>query len=60
MKFLEFHFRITKHHENLIIPQQNQKKNETPRIPCRNHENHENLIIRHQNQENHEIPKVPC
>ena len=41
MKLLEFHARIIKKIENLIIPRQNHENYGIPRIPLQNRENHE-------------------
>ena len=59
MKFVEFHYIITKNHENLIIPRQNHENHEILRIPCQNRENHENLMIRRLNHENNEVHITP-
>ena len=60
MEFLEFHYIITKTHENLIIPRQNHEKHEILTIACQNRENHKNLMIRHENHENNEIHIIQC
>ena len=40
MKLLQFHNRIIKNHENLIIPRQKHENYGIPRSPLKNNENH--------------------
>ena len=54
MKIKEFNAKITKHHENIIIPFESYENHENHRIPLENFENHENHKITHKNYENHE------
>ena len=49
----------SQNYENLIIPNQNHKKNKIHKVPRQNHENHENLNIPQHNHENPEIHRIP-